>query len=163
MTVSNGKKFGLQKKLAVFITILAITTYTTSAVFINFIQPQFFPNIDGFWFQIITYGLGIFWSAVLAAIFGRVLTKPLQQLEHAAVQVAEGKIGTDVELPKSSDEIRSVAEAFQQMVQNLRSIVGQIETNFEKTASTVDVLSGETGAAARQVDAVAMTIMQISL
>ena len=106
--------------------------------------------------------MGIFWSALLAAIFGTILTKPLQKLEAAAIKVADGNIGSDIELPRSSDEIRSVAEAFQHMVVNLRTIVGQIETNFEKTAITVDKLSAETGSAARQADAVASTIMEIS-
>lgn len=156
------KKFGLKMKLVLFVTVLAVVTYTTSAVFINFLQPKFFPNVNAFGFEVLTYGMGIFWSGVLAAIFGSILVKPLQKLELAAIRVAEGKIGTDIELPNSSDEIRSVAEAFQQMVLNLRSIVGEIETNFEKTAVTVDKLSNETSSAARQADAVATTILEIS-
>lgn len=158
----SKKKHGLRKKLIIFVAILAMTTYTTSAFFINFLQPQFFPNIEPFWFTIMTFGMGIFWSAVLAGLFGAVLTKPLQQLEEAAIEVANGKIGHDIELPKSSDEIRSVAEAFQQMLLNLRTMVERIETNFEKTASTVDALSGETDIAARQADAIASTIAEIS-
>lgn len=158
----GDKKFSLRKKLIVFVTILAITTYTTSAVFIYIIQPQFFPNLEPFLFTILTFGLGIFWTGLLAAIFGTILTKPLQQLEKSAIQVSEGKIGQDIELPRSSDEIRSVAEAFQQMVVNLRTIVEQIEMNFKETASTVNHLSAETEAAANQADAVAMTIMEIS-
>lgn len=160
---NRGKKhFGLRKKLVLFVTILAVVTYTTSAVFINFLQPQFFPNIDKFWFAVMTYALGIFWSGLLAALFSTILTKPLQKLESAANKVADGDIGTDIELPKSSDEIRSLAEAFQHMVLNLRTVVGQIETNFEKTATTVDKLSAEAGSAARQADAVSSTILEIS-
>lgn len=158
----SKKKHGLRKKLIIFVSILALTTYTTSALFINIIQPQFFPNMEPFWFSVITFAMGIFWSAVLAGIFGKILTKPLQQLEAAAIEVAEGKIGNDIDMPRSSDEIRSVAEAFQQMLLNLRTIVEQIESNFEKTASTVDILSGETGIAARQADAIASTISEIS-
>lgn len=161
MRVSE-KKFSLRKKLIVFVTLLAITTYSISAVFIYFIQPQFFPNIEPFLFTIMTFALGIFWSGVLAGVFGTILTKPLQQLEVAAIKVSKGEIDLDIELPKSSDEIRSVAEAFSQMVINLRTIVGQIETNFEETATTVNQLSLETGAAAKQADAVASTIMEIS-
>ncbi|MHA6258987.1 methyl-accepting chemotaxis protein [Sporosarcina sp. CAU 1771] len=156
------KKVGLRFKLVIFVTVLAITTYTTSAVFINIIQPQFFPTMNPFWFSVLTYGMGIFWSGVLAAVFGTILTRPLQRLESAAIKVAEGNISSDIELPNSSDEIHSVAEAFQLMVVNLRTIVGEIEMNFEKTAQTVDKLSAETGSAARQADAVASTIMEIS-
>ena len=149
MSNMGKKQFGLRKKLVLFVTILAIVTYTTSAVFINFIQPQFFPNFDKFWFAVMTYALGIFWSGLLAALFSTILTKPLQNLEQAANKVAAGEIGTDIELPQSSDEISSLAEAFQHMVLNLRTVVEQIETNFEKTATTVDKLSAETGAATR--------------
>lgn len=156
------KKFGLRKKIVLFVTVLAIVTYTMSGVFINIVQPQFFPDINAFWFALLTYAAGVFWSGVLAFAFSTVLTKNLQKLEIAAIRVAKGEIGTDIELPNSSDEIRSVAEAFQQMVLNLRTIVGQIETNFEKTAITVDNLSNETGAAAKQADAVASTIIEIS-
>ncbi|AOV09278.1 methyl-accepting chemotaxis protein [Sporosarcina ureilytica] len=152
----------MRKKLIIFVTILAAVTYTTSGLFINVIQPKFFPNLAPFWFSIITFGLGIFWSGVLAGLFSTILTKPLQQLEEAAIEVAEGNIGVDIQLPRSSDEIRSVAEAFQQMVYSLRKIVEQIETNFEKTAVTIENLSAGTGAATAQADVVASTIMEIS-
>ncbi|MDW0108636.1 methyl-accepting chemotaxis protein [Sporosarcina aquimarina] len=156
------KKFGLKWKLVLFVTILAIVTYSTSAVFINFIQPQFFPNVSPMWFGILTYAMGIFWSGVLAALFSTILTRPLQNLEKEAMRIAEGKIGTDIELPNSSDEIRSVAEAFQQVVVNLREIVGQIETNFEKTSRSVEVLHNETGSASKQAEQIASTIVEIS-
>lgn len=157
-----GRKSGLRRKLVIFVTALALITYTTSGFFINIIQPNIFPNVDAFWFTILTFGLGIFWSGVLAALFSIILTKPLQKLEDAAIEVAEGNIGVAIELPKSSDEIRSVAEAFQQMVFNLREIVTQIEENFEKTATTIDRLSASTGAATEQAGVVAMTINEIS-
>lgn len=159
---NTERKYGLRKKLIIFVAILALITYSISAIFITYIQPQFFPDVSTLWFAIITFGLGIFWSAVLAGVFGTILTKPLQQLEKAAIEVADGKIGNDIEMPKSSDEIRSVAEAFQQMVVSLRTIVGQIETNFEETAATIDNLSDGTSSATRQADAVAATIMEIS-
>jgi len=162
MNTKKAKKFGLQKKLVIFVTLLAITTYTISAFFINFIKPQFFPNVESLWFELITYALGITWSGILAVIFGRILTKPLQQLEADAIKIADGKIGTEVILPNSSDETRSVAEAFQQLVVNLRAIVGQIETNSEKTASTIQILSNETHDAAHQADSIASTILEIS-
>lgn len=156
------KKFGLRQKIVLFVTVLAIVTYTMSGIFINIVQPQFFPNVSTSGFALMTYAAGVFWSGVLAFAFSTILTKHLQKLEIAAIRVAKGEIGKDIELPNSSDEIRSVAEAFQQMVLNLREIVGQIETNFEQTARTVDNLSNETGAAAKQADAVASTIIEIS-
>ena len=92
---------------------------------------------------------GYFGQALLAALFSTILTKPLQNLEKRPIKVADGEIGTDIELPKSSDEIRSVAEAFQHMVVNLRyDCRSKLKRTYEKTAITVDNLSAETGAAA---------------
>ena len=83
-------------------------------------------------------------------------------MKRLRLKLHEGNIGVDIQLPRSSDEIRSVAEAFQQMVYNLRSIVEQIETNFEKTAETIGNLSAGTRSATEQADVVASTIMEIS-
>lgn len=155
-------KIGLRKKLVVFVAALAVITYSTSAVFINWVQPVFFPNVQPFLFEIITYALGILWSGILAALFSIVLTKPLHRLEEAAMKVADGKIGSDIELSNSSDEIHSVSEAFRQVVINLRTIVEQIEANFQATVRSVDALTAETNTAAEQSDAIARTIMEIS-
>lgn len=160
--MKEPKKVGLRAKLVLFIVILAVITYTTSAVFINWVQPTFFPNVRPFVFQLLTYAMGIMWSGILAAMFSTILTKPLQRLETAAMKVADGKIGTDIQLPNSSDEIHSVSKAFQQVVVNLRNIIEQIESNFQATAQSVDELTKETSAASGQSDAIARTIGEIS-
>src|SRR5699024_61810 len=160
--MKEPKKVGLRAKLVLFIVILAVITYTTSAVFINWVQPTFFPNVQPFIFQLLTYAMGVMWSGILAAMFSVILTKPLQRLETAAMKVADGKIGTDIQLPNSSDEIHSVSKAFQQVVVNLRNIIEQIESNFQATAQSVDELTKETSAASGQSDAIARTIGEIS-
>ncbi|WP_153730361.1 methyl-accepting chemotaxis protein [Sporosarcina obsidiansis] len=162
MTKIRTRKVGLRKKFVYFIVILAIITYSTSAVFINWVQPTFFPNVQPFVFQLITYAMGIMWSGILAALFSVILTKPLQRLETAAMKVADGKIGSDIKLSNSSDEIHSVAKAFQQVVLNLRSIIEQIESNFQTTVQSVDALTKETSVASGQSDAIARTIGEIS-
>lgn len=145
-----------------FVGLLALVTYSTSFIFIEYVQPMFFPNTNEAVFQLITYALGITWSCVLAAIFSIVIVRPLQKLEHSANRVAEGKIGQDVEMPKTNDEIRSVAEAFQLMVTNLRTMVQGIEDNFKTTNATVIDLSEQTSSAARNADSIAQNVGQIS-
>ena len=160
--MKEPRKVGLRAKLVLFIVVLAVITYTTSAVFINWVQPTFFPNVQPFFFQLLTYAMGVAWSGILAALFSTILTKPLQSLETDAMRVAEGKIGNDIQLPNSSDEIYSVAKAFQQVVVNLRGIIEQIESNFQATAKSVEELTKETSAASGQSDAIARTIGDIS-
>ena len=75
------RKFGLKSKIVLFVVTLAVITYTTSALFINYLQPNFFPEINSFVFELITYALGIVWSGILAYFFSSLLVKPLQNLE----------------------------------------------------------------------------------
>lgn len=159
---SQRKMFNLRRKLVLFVGILALVTYSTSFVFIEFIQPMFFESVNSSLFQIITYLLGIFWSCALAAVFSIILVRPLQRLEKSANSVAEGKIGKDVEMPKTNDEIRNVAEAFQLMVTNLRKMVEGIEDNFQKTDSTIVNLSDQTTSVAQNSAHITRNISHIS-
>lgn len=160
---AKGRMFNLRKKLVLFVGVLALVTYSTSFVFNEFIQPTFFSSVDRKLFEIITYSLGIAWSCILAAIFSSVIIKPLQLLEKTAVRVAEGKIGQDVEMPKTNDEIRSVAEAFQLMLVNLRGMVEGIDRNFQMTNETIHHLSKQTAAARTEASNIASTVGQISM
>lgn len=160
------KTFSIRWKLVLFVGILAIVTYSTSYFFIHFLYPYFFSNFSIFsnqiLFEVITYSLGIAWSCILAAVFSVVLVKPLEKLEKTATLVAEGKIGQDVEMPKTHDEIRSVAEAFQLMLLNLRQMVDSIDKNFQKTNETIIELSEQTTSASEKAEGIAHTVGQIS-
>lgn len=156
------KQFGLRFKLVLFVSFLALITYSISFIFIEYLQPTFFPEINRKLFEIFTYVSGIVWSGILAAVFSVILIKPLQQLENSASRVAEGKIGQDVEMPKTSDEIRSVAEAFQQMVLNLRGMVESIDSNFQQTNQTIIQLSDEAAIATKKAENIASTVKHIS-
>ena len=48
-------KFGLRKKLIVFVVALAIATYSASFIFIEYIQPMFFENTSRQVFEIICF------------------------------------------------------------------------------------------------------------
>ncbi|MBG9454740.1 chemotaxis protein [Lysinibacillus sphaericus] len=156
------KQFGLRFKLVLFVSFLALITYSISFIFIEYLQPTFFPEINRKLFEIFTYVSGIVWSGILAAVFSVILIKPLQQLENSASRVAEGKIGQDVEMPKTSDEIRSVAEAFQQMVLNLRGMVESIDSNFQQTNQSIIQLSDEAAIATKKAENIASTVKHIS-
>lgn len=156
-------KFNLRRKLVLFVGILALITYSVSFVFIQYLHPMFFEDTSVSVFQIITYSLGIIWSCILAAIFSIIIVRPLQRLEKSASLVAEGKIGKDVEMPVTNDEIRLVANAFQKMLENLRGMVDSIEKNYNVTNERIEVLSDSTSIASRKAESIAQTVAQISL
>lgn len=166
MRKTMNKNFSIRWKLVIFVGTLALITYSTSFLFIHYLHPIFFSKFAIFsneiLFEILTYLLGITWSCILAAIFSVLLVRPLEKLERTATRVAEGKIGKDVEMPKTKDEIRSVAEAFQLMLTNLRQVVESIEQNFQKTKETVLELSEQTTSASKEAEGIAMTVGQIS-
>lgn len=132
-------RFGLRLKLVLLITVLALITYSISAFFIyigyDLIQPHW--AISEQWFTIIILGSGIFWSGILAYFLARIITKPLENLEHVASLAAKGNLQQDVTIPKSDDEIKALSIAVQTMLGNLQTMVGNIETHFDRANTSV--------------------------
>lgn len=132
-------RFSLRMKLVVFTTILALITYSISAVFIYFLYNyiQQFIEVSQQVFVIIIFVLGIIWSGILAYFAARIITKPLQNLETAASNVAEGQLNQTIEVSRSDDEIRSLGIAFNEMLKNLNHMIENINGNFENTNQAV--------------------------
>jgi signal transduction histidine kinase/HAMP domain-containing protein len=86
--------------------------------------------------------LAILLAAVLVLVLGSCsyfvfrLSRPLQKLEKGAAQIGKGEL--DVRVPVTSkDEIGRVSEAFNRMVENLRTAAGERERhNWLKTGQT---------------------------
>lgn len=127
--------FNLRLKLVLFITTLAIITYASSAVFIYLFQDtiQSYIAISENIYIIIVLGLGVFWSGLLAYFAARVITKPLQKLEKVASEAAKGNLNQTLDTPKANDEISSLTIAFNVMLENLKLMIDNIETHFNRT------------------------------
>ncbi|NUK29943.1 methyl-accepting chemotaxis protein [Parageobacillus sp. VR-IP] len=155
-------RFSLRLKLVVFTTSLALITYSTSAFFLYILYDVFFSSIAENVFTIWILLLGIFWSGVLAYMASGVITKPLLRLEEAAMKAASGQINEDVPLSKSSDEIRSLGLAFNEMLCSLRSIIRNIEDNFARTNEKVVEITNASDVAVGRSKEIAYTIDEIS-
>ncbi len=157
-------RLSLRVKLLVFAVILALITYGSSGFFIFIL----YDKIDNFLpfsqeiFTIVTLLLGVFWSGVLAYAAAGLITKPLLQLENAASRAAKGDISKEADISGSSDEISSLGLAFNTMLANLRSIVSNIEENFEATNSSVEKIKTAAAEAEIQVNNIALTIEEIA-
>lgn len=162
MTDRKKFKFGLQKQLVIFITVVALVTYSTSGLFIFVLYPLFFQEWNQMLFVIVTLSLGILWSGILAYFAAFVIINPLRRLEKVALGAAHGNIKEEVELAKKDDEIRSLGIAFNHMLFNLRDMVQTIEANFRATNEKVIHISEETTRASEQADGIASTIDDIS-
>jgi two-component system NtrC family sensor kinase len=87
----------------------------------------------------------IFVVGVVAAVFiRRVVQRPVSRLYEGTRRIAEGDLDTRIEL-RGRDELARLAEAFNQMVQNLdaarREVVGWSQKLEEKVAQKTEELS----------------------
>ncbi|WP_226036296.1 methyl-accepting chemotaxis protein [Aquibacillus saliphilus] len=157
-------KFDLRLKLVTFTTLLAVITYSTSALFIYFI----YDYIKSFWaiseslFIVIILLLGIIWSGILAFFASQFITKPLINLEQVVTKAANGDLNQEVLIPKSDDEIRSLALAFNTMLTSFRKIIANIEVNFGKTNTSVQEMKQVASRTATQTSQIEQAILQIS-
>ncbi|CDQ38293.1 MULTISPECIES: methyl-accepting chemotaxis protein [Virgibacillus] len=137
-------RFSLRLKLVLFTTLLALVTYSVSAIFLYYI----YDYVQGFWgiseqlFTISTLILGILWSGILAFFAAHVITKPLSKLEHAAGEAAKGNLNQHIEISKSDDEVRALGISFDKMLKNLANIVHNIDRHFESTNTSVIQIKG---------------------
>ncbi|MFS0862990.1 methyl-accepting chemotaxis protein [Fredinandcohnia sp. 179-A 10B2 NHS] len=155
-------KFSLRLKLVLLTTVLAIVTYTASAVCIYFIYPYLEHLVSEQIFMVATLLMGIIWSGILAYFAALFITKPLQKLEQVAMKAANGNIREDVPVSKSDDEIRSLSLAFNQMLHNLRDMVQNIEANFDNTNQKVIEITKASSLASEQSNNIYRTITEIS-
>ncbi|MDR6999120.1 methyl-accepting chemotaxis protein [Neobacillus niacini] len=158
-------RFGIRKQLVLFIIVLAVITYSTSAFFIYVFYPMLKQNIGmgEITFTILTFSLGIIWSGILAFLAAGLITKPLQKLEKKALMAACGDISEDAEVSKADDEIRSLGMAFNQMLFSLREMVQNIDENFNETNNKVITISSQSATASEEANMIAKAINEISL
>ncbi|XYG86973.1 methyl-accepting chemotaxis protein [Heyndrickxia coagulans] len=156
-------RFSLTKKIVLFVTGLSFITYSASGLFIYFIYPFFSDWIKLPWFIVITLALGIIWSGILSFFGSFLIAGPMRKLEDAALKASRGDLRDEVPVPKSGDEIESLAAAFNSLLSNLRETVEQIDANVERTKESVSEISEKTALAAGQAEHVNKTVEEISL
>ncbi|MFS0593713.1 methyl-accepting chemotaxis protein [Cytobacillus horneckiae] len=157
-------KFSLRKKLVLLISVLAVITYSISAICIQFLYPliENIIPINKVAFNLIILMLGALWSGILAFFAAGLIIKPLHDLEQTALKAANGNLQDGVKLSRSDDEIRSLGLAFNQMLESLKEMVDRIDENFKSTNEKVIAISKESSIAAEQAEAISITISEIS-
>ncbi|WP_018131593.1 methyl-accepting chemotaxis protein [Effusibacillus pohliae] len=155
-------RFSLTKKIVFGIVVLALVTYLTSGFFIFVLKDWIAPDMPEELFVAGTLLLGIVWSGILGYWAAKVITKPLVSLETVARQAATGDLRWQVEVSRSDDELRALGVAFNQMLQNLRAMVHNIDGNFQKTQESVKEITAASETAAHNVERIAITMQKIA-
>jgi len=162
--VKKSYRFSLRMKLVLFTTILALITYSTSAFFIYYLydQLQGFLNMSMEMFAILTLSLGIIWSGILAYLFARIITKPLENLEKVASQAAEGDLNQTINIQQSDDEIKALSLAFDKMLKNIKLMVEDINVNFVQTNQSVVELKSVSSQVNEHSNSISASVEDIS-
>ena len=75
-------------------------------------------------------------NLLLLLLVVRTISRPLQRITLAAVQVAEGEYGTEVDLRKSNDEIGLLANSFNEMSRKMANDIRQFKKLNEQLIRT---------------------------
>lgn len=163
---TTRKGISLRWKLVIFTTLLAIITYTTSAVFIYFFQDiisSFIPLSEVSYVLIILL-LGVIWSGILAFAAAGFITRPLKNLKNVATKIAEGDLEQTIESPRTEkDEVGALTAAFIKMVEQLKIVLTDIEQNTTETSESVQKMKAAASSSKQHAYTLEETVSQISM
>lgn len=147
--ISNFKLFSLQTALNQFrlfpITYKIALSIATVAI-ISFILFQipivYWAFQDGMtfeaWRKYLVFSVisALVPNLLLVLLIVRTISRPLQRITLAAVQVTEGEYGTEVDLRRSNDEIGLLAQSFNEMSRKMSSDIEQMQKLNEQLTRT---------------------------
>ena len=147
--ITNFKLFSLENALAqfrLFPITYKIALIIASVAILSFIIFQIpivwwaFRNGMTFeaWQKYLVFSLisALVPNLLLVLLIVRTLSRPLQKITLAAVQVTEGEYGTEIDLRKSNDEIGLLAESFNEMSRKMASDIEQLQKLNEQLIRT---------------------------
>lgn len=159
--ISNFKLFSLENafdqfrlfpityKVALSIASVAIISFTLFQIPIVYFAFQDGMNFEA-WEKYLVFSVisALVPNLLLVLLVVRIISRPLQRITLAAVRVAEGNYGTEVEGRQSNDEIGLLATSFNEMsrkmavdIEQLRSLNEQL-TRTEKLAAMGTLAAG---------------------
>ena len=145
--ISNFKLFSLQTaldqfrlfpityKTAISIAAVAIISFAVFQIPIVWWSFSSGMSIDA-WRRYVVFSVisALVPNLILLLLVVRSISRPLQRITLAAVEVTNGKYGTEVDLRKSNDEIGLLADSFNEMSRRMASDIDQLKTLHEQLA-----------------------------
>lgn len=125
--------FPITYKIALSIATVAILSFLLFQVPIVWWSFQDGPSIDA-WKRYLVFSVvsALIPNLLLVLLVVRIISRPLQKITLAAVSVAEGDYGTEVDLKKSNDEIGLLAGSFNEMSRKMAADIDQLKQMNEQ-------------------------------
>lgn len=114
------------------------------------------------WISILTIIVVLVIATGFIVWFSRRIAKPIQALESAANKIAGGDLSMTSLGIRSNDEIGRLAKSFEQMTQNVRSLIRQISGEAEHLAASSEELTASADQSSQATKQVALSIQEVA-
>ncbi len=136
-TLDQFRLFPIAYKIALIIASVAIISFILFQIPIVYWAFQDGTTFDA-WRKYLVFSVisALVPNLLLVLLVVRTISRPLQRITLAAVQVTEGEYGTEVDLRKSNDEIGLLANSFNEMSRKMADDIKQLQKLNEQLIRT---------------------------
>jgi methyl-accepting chemotaxis protein len=101
-------------------------------------------------------------SSIIAFFISRNISRPVHTVAEFASQIAAGNLAVDTITYQSEDEIGQLADAFNKMRTNLRTVISQVSVSAEQLAASSEELTASAEQSAQASTQVAISITEVA-
>lgn len=113
--------------------------------------------------QVLTLGIIAVLIAIGIAIFiGRLISRPVVAIAKAANKISNGDLTVEEIKVKNRDEIGELATSFNQMANNLRTLIEKVSLNSVQVASSAEELTASAEQTSEATNQIATSIQEIA-
>jgi methyl-accepting chemotaxis protein len=122
-------------------------------------------NTDADRMQLITISalvVALLAGIAVALILARALVRPIRKLSETASRMANGDLRVEAVAVKANDEIGDVIRVFNQMAENLRTLIRQVVDSSQRVAGSAEELQTVTSQVSDSAQSVTQAINQVA-
>lgn len=97
----------------------------------------------------------------IALVISRMISRPIVQMAHVAEQIAQGDLTSEDIRVKNKDEIAVLAASFNQMKENLRTLIGQVNHSADLLAGASEELTASAEQTSSASEIITTTIQEV--
>src|SRR5690606_29479547 len=101
-------------------------------------------------------------SVIIAVVFAKFLTRPIEKLSKATKEVAAGNLAVEKVELTSKDELAELATSFNTMIDQLQALVGNVSQSSTFVAASAQQLLASTEQSSRATQQITSSIQEVA-
>lgn len=127
------------------------------------ISAENIKMINSFEIIVIIVSIAAFiFAIVIGSIISRLISKSIVKITDVAERIAEGDLTSDHIHVKSRDELGQLANSFNHMVHNLRTLIEEVRSSAEQLAASSEELNASAEQTSSATEHIATSIQQVA-